>query len=457
MENKTYKEKKIEILRQLIETDNITVEELFPVPVITPQKEEEYTILMFERVKSVGTYDRWWTLRDNGHYSASGDGVCTLNIMMNIGCSVKDGSFRIYQIRRNSDKSVWTVRDKYVSSQAPLLGIRTIEKFVIDNESIGIRAVEAISVDPITTSLKYLTVPVPVEPTWVIEEFQQEQVSRWYIAPDGKYNMSIYRNDKTGTYTLLDMLSGGGATVKNGMLTIESVRADKNSPVISISDWVVAECTHMGNTPMQVEGFVVNDRNNLLVKTRQFRTHGVNIENCRKVDAPVEKKPLFTTEDGVDIYDNRILYTILDAWSNEEKYNSTLMSDIRYTILDGTEKNWHVFSSPTAAQAYIDSKKQKPAVQPEQEQIAKVGEYVIGVEHTTFPDKAVRVTEVIDNGMYYKYLYPDGHSNGCSASWCRIATQQEIDRDWKKEEKVEPLIQVLLTRKQINKLIEILK
>ena len=224
---------------------------------ITEEKEPEYTILQFERLKSVGTYDRWWTLRDNGHYSASGDGVCTLNIMMNIGCSVKDGSFVIHQVRRESDKSIWTVRDKYVSSQAPLLGIRTIEKFVIDDESIGIRAVEAISADPITTSLKYLTVPVPVEPT---------------------------------------------------------------------------------------------------------------------------------------------------------------------------------------------------------EQIAKVGEYVIHKDATKlYPNEAVKVDSV--SNCSYEYTYPKGYGGKMNISECRIATQQEIDRDWKKpvEEKVEPLIQVLLTRKQINKLIEILK
>jgi hypothetical protein len=393
MENKTYKEKKIEALRQLIETDNIIVEELFPVPVITPQKEEEYTILMFERVKNVGTYDRWWTLQDNGGYSesgdgVSGDGVCTLNIMMNIGCSVKDGSFRIYQIRRNSDSSIWTIGDKYASSQVPSLGIRTIEKFVIDDENIGIRAVEALSAELITTSLKYLTVPVPVNPTWVVESF--------ICTVDNATKFNRCGGTYASTWTQEQMLGktvahGIARTVADGSLQIYSIRTTPDSPVIQIGDWITAECTHMGTTPMQIEGFVVNDKNNLLIKTRQFRTHGIGIENCKKVKEP--------------------------------------LTDL-------------------------------PAVQPEQEQIAKVGEYVIAKDQHMSPDKAVIVTAVPDeNDERYHYTYPDGKRNGCRAKWIRKATQEEIDCDWKKQkpEKVEELVQVLLTRKQINKLKEILK
>jgi hypothetical protein len=245
---------------------------------------------------------------------------------------------------------------------------------------------QLIETDSITADELFpAAVPVPVEPVWVIEEF---------VMPDGTPGFNRYKRipgkddytkgdgkGKLGS-TQNHMLNAGEetmyASVKKRNLQIHSVRADKNYPVIAIGDWITAECTHMGNTLMQIEGFVVNDRNNLLVKTRQFRKHGVGIENCRKVDAPVEKK---------------------------------------------------------------------------QNPVAKVGEYVIADDHADVPDKAVRVTEVIDYGTYYKYLYPDGHSNGCSVSWCRIATQQEIDRDWKKpveEEKVEPLIQVLLTSKQMG-------
>jgi hypothetical protein len=104
------------------------------------------------------------------------------------------------------------------------------------------------------------------------------------------------------------------------------------------------------------------------------------------------------------------------------------MSAIRCTILDGTEKNWHVFSTPTAAQAYIDSKKQQPT-----EQIAKIGEYVIHKgAPKLYPNKAVKVTEITDNNSRYQYVYADGNESSMAISQCRIATQQEIDRDWKK-------------------------
>ena len=225
------------------------------------------------------------------------------------------------------------------------------------------------------------TVPVPVEPTWKIEAFNQKE-GIWYRAKDNTYT-TAGKAERTGSYELSRMLDGSGATVKNGTLIIQSVKATSESPTISISDWIVAECTHMGTTPMQVEGFVVNDRNNLLIKTRQFRKHGIGVENCKKVDAPVEKK---------------------------------------------------------------------------QEPVAKVGEYVIHKEPGMLPDVTVQVDRVC--AVSYQYTYPKGYGGEMNISECRKATQKEIDRDWKKEpvdEKVYPLIQVLLTRKQIDKLKEILK
>ena len=199
-----------------------------------------------------------------------------------------------------------------------------------------------------------------VEPVWVVERISRGNDMDCILKANDQY---VWHNkpDKFGGCTLQHLLEEGN--------TIHSVRADKQSPVIAIGDYITAECTHMGNTPMQVEGFTINDKNNLLIKTRQFRTHGVSIENCRKVDAPVEKKPLFVTEDDVPAYSDT------PVWGVNVIHWNTIDHDTA-DKLDHTIWKW--FSTEQARDQYIASKKQKPAVQPEQEQIAKVGEYVIG-------------------------------------------------------------------------------
>jgi hypothetical protein len=403
---------------------------------ITPQKEEAYTILQYKTKYAI------WYLCEDGRYSTIGGKTGTTT------AEKLNYNPIIWQIRRNEDSSIWTVGDKYVSSQVPSLGIRTIEKFVIEDESIGIRAVEALSAEPITTLLKYLTIPVPVNPTWVVESF--------ICTVDNATKFNRCGGTYASTWTQEQMLGktvahGIARTVADGSLQIYSVRATPNSPVIEIGSWITAECTHMGNTPMQVEGFTVNDRNNLLIKTRQFRTHGISIENCKKVDAPVEKKE-FRVGDWV--YYDRKRYKN-GPYQISQMNSNGIARDQNDAFRNLNDENYrHCYPHEIPA----DSKKQKPVVQPEQEQIAKVGEYVINKENG-YPNKACKVYEV--NGTYYRYTYPNGSNNGCNAEWIRKATQQEIDRDWEKkelvDEKVYPLMQVLLTQKQIDKLKEILK
>jgi len=453
MEKRQYKHRKTgQIAEMKSAGDWYTIEDRYGMPkeyiegtqdweLIAEEKEPEYTILQFEKVKGVTKSDRWWNLQGNGEYaSAAYSYTVPLDSMMNIGCSVKDGSFRIYQIRRNSDKSVWTVGDKYVSFQVPLLGIRTIEKFVIDDESIGIRAVEAISADPITTSLKYLT--VLVKPTWVIESFSTNEtptVAQFWRVNDERYSTEKDWVKGGGQVSLSAMLHDGSC-VDTGEWVIHSVRADKNSPVIAINDWITAEYTHMGNTPMQVEGFAINDKNNLLIKTRQFRTHGVGIENCRKVDAPVEKRPLFTTEDGVDIYNRQhpVLYWL-------EINSDCTGTDDANTIYNPDIVDYKYWASAEKRKQYIDTHRKKST-----EQIAKVGEYGIGKGG----GHVVKVLVV--KPTKYQVEFCNGERDWYNHDTIRLATQEEINRDWGKKNPVEcdpgRKYIVKLTEGQIEKL-----
>jgi hypothetical protein len=266
-----------------------------------PEK-KEWTILQFERVDKLTSSQKYWSMQSNGTYIPSGtcggkDTGCGLKAIMEIGQCVKNGAFIIYQIRRESDGSIWTVGDKIDQKGHMSSKPVTISKFSISDQYIGGMSVQTETGGCYSImDIEHWTVPVPVEPTWVIESVLLERSGNTQKVKDGIVMMAAdehepikyyERNDRRNTNNALLLVTGKGGREK---WSIQSARVNKNSPVISISDWITAECTHMGNTPMQVEGFVVNDRNNLLVKTRQFRTHGVSIENCRKVDAPVEKK-----------------------------------------------------------------------------------------------------------------------------------------------------------------------
>ena len=214
--------------------------------------------------------------------------------------------------------------------------------------------------------------PVLVEPTWVVETFSctDGSATKFSRDSDGEYASTWTQNQMLGKTSA----HGIARTVVKGSLQIYSVRATPNSPVIEIGSWITAECTHMGNTPIQVEGFMVNDKNNLLIKTREFRTHGVGIENCKKVGAPVEKKvPLFTTdkelfvtEDGVEIYnEHQITWAVSDVWNTPG--NRQISEPVPHEYCRQWELNkspvWHLFSTKTKAQEYMDSKKspEKPA------------------------------------------------------------------------------------------------
>jgi hypothetical protein len=308
---------------------------------------------------------------------------------------------------------------------------------------------------------EFIQEPANEEPVWVIEEFRScdglHPNASWKLCKNNKYSSEWeYKGTNIGTFSLQQMMDDkdGGRCVKLGTARIQSARTTPQSPVIAIGDWIIAECTHMHNIPMQVKGFVINDRNNLFIKTRQFRTHGVNIANCRKVLAPTKKKWLFTTEDGVQVYDpEHIVWPVSDEWKTTVTPESCEFRKLHDGVLKENSV-WHVFSTKEKAQEYIDSK--------------KLVEKVDSVNDIRYADTGI----LIPIGGEYWYVYKD--QAACSEDeptpsqrWgpgqvddkmIRFSTQMAAQRyiDTYKPKK-EELIPVMLTQKEIDKLKKLIK
>jgi len=292
-------------------------------------------------------------------------------------------------------------------------------------------------------------VPVPVEPTWVIESFTctDGNATKFSRDIDGEYASTWTQEQMLGK----KVAHGIARTVADGSLQIYSIKATPDAPVISISDWVIAECTHMGNTPIQVERFMVNDKNNLLIKTKQFRTHGVGIENCKKVGAPTEKKLLFVTEDDINVYRKQhpILYWL-------ETSTGGTGSDDPDSLYNPNTINYKYWASTKKRQQYISSSKKKAPLFVTEDGVEIYNEHQI----------TWAVSDVWNTPGNRQISEPAPHKYSRQWElnkppvWHLFSTKtkaQEYMDSKKSPEKPAPLMQVLLTQKEINKLKELLK
>ena len=295
---------------------------------ITEEEEPEYTILQWKT-----STDTIYQLCADGEYRQIDPQYAKVS-----GWSLKSFSKKrgdtIWQVSRSSDSSIWTVGDKYMHMMNPALGEMVIEKFNIDNSEHIYLCCNGKS---FKTHIPYaVAVPVPVEPTWQITKLR---------------NIKKVCEDIGGIWNISVWLQGFG----KGIWEIGTVKATPTSEEITIGDWITAECTHMKDTLIQVEGFMVNDKNNLLIKTKQFRTHGVGIENCKKVGAPTEKKLLFVTEDDINVYRKQhlILYWL-------ETSTGGTGSDDPDSLYNPNTINYKYWASTKKRQQYIDSSKKSP-------------------------------------------------------------------------------------------------
>jgi hypothetical protein len=133
-----------------------------------------------------------------------------------------------------------------------------------------------------------------------------------------------------------------------------AVRADKNSPVIAIGDWIVNP--NGSPHPTQVTEMVVNENNQLLLKTKAYKNYGISIEKVKKVDAPVKKKPVDSKKQepvakvGEYVIANERWYVPDEAC----KVTAVVGKSYKYIYRDGTKNGCDISMCRKATQEEID-------------------------------------------------------------------------------------------------------
>ncbi len=318
--------------------------ELITLPV---QEEKEYTILQFKQIDIESSNNLIWYRADNGKFSLNlcSNGTQPLNSMLYgpTGANVKNGRILIWQVQRLSDGSVWTVGDEF-SSKADSRP-RTITKFTLmsGDTEVGIWSSDNDRIPD--CKLQDCVQKLPVEPIWMIVELLPVRGSKEFPPITDKVNIDAW-------------LEGYG---RDGW-HIHSARATPTSELITLEDWIQplsekAVYVYDGDRS-QVTAMIVNEYNHLLLITSRYEK-GINIGKVRKVDAPVEKKPLYTTEDNIQVYDkDQTVWTVSDAWTQSEEPSKSRYSIWHQGVLKPSSV-WHVFSTRKAAQQYMNNKKQE--------------------------------------------------------------------------------------------------
>lgn len=333
---------------------------------VKQKSEELYTIVEFTPVEGCGLAAFY--LRPNGKYSTRKDeDACLLrqDALMVSNDSVADGTYKITKIRRNSDGVEFGVGDKIVWNWV-ISGYDwyTIKEFVLENSVLFMRSAEdkhPESKQPVNEVIK----------NWKARHYQEEQKKTEYVItafmPIGISNKGLYSIRENGEYSTKDgyvafskdaMLSHG-ACVKTGHFRIESVKVQDTGIEYTIGDKIKTPGTHSNDVQVITE-FVINEYGNCMVKTAAFSKHGIGIGKIVKVE------PLFTTYDGVDVWDRTTKVWCVNQY-NDRDDRSRQVVEIGDWVWNKKayyyqSSKWKTFSSEAAMDKYLESIKPKVPV-----------------------------------------------------------------------------------------------
>jgi hypothetical protein len=332
-------------------------------PVEEKKKSEElYTIVEFTPVEGCGLAAFY--LRPNGKYSTRKDeDACLLrqDALMVSNDSVADGTYKITKIRRNSDGVEFGVGDKVLWDWVDAGDSKffTIKEFYIGGGELKFSKKEG----------RGHTHPVNMlmGKSWNLRHYQEDQKKTEYVitAFKSKHHMvySLRGNGEyspagySTTHTAKQMLDSGDC-VKSGHFRIERVKVQDTGIEYTIGDKIKTPGTHSNDVQVITE-FVINEYGNCMVKTAQFSKHGIGIGKIVKVE------PLFTTYDGVDVWDDCTLFWLVNKWDERSEKPGTTKTKGLWTwdkkSIDYTG-TWKTFSTEAAMDKYLESIKPKVPV-----------------------------------------------------------------------------------------------
>ncbi len=193
---------------------------------------------------------------------------------------------------------------------------------------------------------------------WEILEFKRPDETSpypiWILLEDGKYNTP---ESKEGLYELNEMLYGDDS-VETGDFIIHKIKRLSDNEVFTIGDMITG-ATY--STPREIQEFILV-HGELEIKQKGGYT---KIEYVQKA-----KSVLFTTEDGVDVYEGDKVYTVL-------KDASRSFID-RIDACGRKSSKLVYFSTREAAEKWIDDN--KPIYSKKQIKDALVNNLEIGYE-----------------------------------------------------------------------------
>lgn len=185
------------------------------------------------------------------------------------------------------------------------------------------------------------------------EEIKEIKENNEYIIISFKDSCTIYNLKKDGRYANNDSLDGSTVDqmLSYSFVKINSIKRISDEQIFSIGDNVVFNKIHK----FIIEKFYFDCNNNHLLCSNNAGTGHVNISKIEKI-----KEPIFTTEDGVDIYEGNKYWVMRTDkfpivsfhWKVDGKPNKG-RDNIKYAQIANTKNGVYWFSTKEKAEEFI--------------------------------------------------------------------------------------------------------
>lgn len=160
---------------------------------------------------------------------------------------------------------------------------------------------------------------------------------------------------KSVSFTLKECLEGTYSLEDKYLEIYKIVRLSDNQ-IFSIGDKIISKVWNYYNfdhKPLTIEAIDIIDNT---LRFKLSNNTSILLKNTKNIAYKGFIKPLFTTEDGVDVFNDIPVYCLLKSdlspWRNLEPWFKT----------DGIHEGWLYFSTKEKAQEYIDLNKPKLSI-----------------------------------------------------------------------------------------------
>lgn len=212
---------------------------------------------------------------------------------------------------------------------------------------------------------KFLSEDCRSHSEWEIYKIRRESDKSEWKLKDEVYTGNSAEPNRKATITKFVIGSDNQLWIEHtgGKMTLSyaiwSVKYQDMKLTVGDHIQVTDECRAHYRGPMKIEAMVVKG-DNLLLKTKEFHTHGIGIANVKKV-IRTQTPWSYVTEDGKTVYSGSLVYTYnskskLYSWSADK---GEFITNLRETIIQGKEPDWKVFSSAKVREQWIEAQKPK--------------------------------------------------------------------------------------------------